>query len=307
MSKKLTDHEVDTMLKNYCARRTQISFDAPMEEKKMKTIFGFKFAATALLAVTVLSAGIFSNVMFKGESSPKNPNSFFITANAAESNTDEEVILTDTGFTPIGKIAPELVITGCTEESGENSVPFVGGLLDTHIKCEGNNIEKLTYSINNATFFLDKNNSMIYDLKSSGKESFRESGGDIYWDIKEDASGYYASLNINGKDQGGAVGKGLDDKEFYSEFTVDYKYREKAFEDINRESVFAPFEILGGYCCSDSKKDMTPQDLFENMVNDITISITATYTDGTSDTKTLRLNCEYINDSISTITAMLEN
>lgn len=303
MSKKLTDHEMDTMLKNYCTRRTQLSFDAPVEEKKMISIKGFRFAATALLIVIVLSAGIFSNFNFKGGNASEKQNSFFITVNAAEINADEDVVLTDKEFTPIGKIAPELVMAGHLENSGKY---FVGGVLDTHIKCEGNNIEKLTYSINNASFFLDKDNNRIYDLKKTGKKSFRKNGGDVYWDIKKDKNVYYASLNVNGKDQGGAVGEGLTDKDFYSEFTVDYKNREKAFEDNNRGSVFAPFEILGGYC-NNSEKDMTEQELFENMVNDVTISIKATYTDGTSETRTLRLKCEYFSDNQKTITAIIEN
>ena len=308
MNKKLNDHEIDTMLKNYCARRTQYSFDAPLEEKKMITRNGFRFAATAFLIAAVLSAGIFSNFIFKGGNIVHEQNSFFITVNAAEIGADEDVVLTDKEFTPVGKIAPELVITGYPEEeSGENSAPYcIGGVLDTHIKCEGSNIEKLTYSISNAVFFLDKDNSMIYNRKNSEKKSFRKSGGDVYWDIKEDESGYYVSLNINGEDSGGAVGEGLTNKDFYSEFTVDYKNREKAFEDINRKSVFAPFEILGGYC-NNSDKAMTKQELFENMTNDVAISITATYTDGTSETKTIRLNYEYFGNDNKIISAIIEN
>lgn len=307
MSKKLTDHEMDTMLKNYCARRTQLSFDAPVEEKKMITIKGFRFAATALLIVIALSAGIFSYVNYKDANALEKQNSFFINVNAAEINADEDVVLTDKEFTPIGKIAPELVIIGYPEEEVKNCAPyFVGGVLDTHIKCEGNNIEKLTYSINNASFFLEKDNNRIYNLRKNGEKSFRKNGGDVYWDIKKDKNIYYASLNVNGKDQGGAVGEGLTDKDFYSEFTVDYKNREKAFEDNNSESVFAPFEILGGYC-NNSEKDMTEQELFENMVNDVTISIKATYTDGTSETRTLRLKCEYFSNSQKIITAIIEN
>lgn len=300
MSKKLTDHEMDTMLKNYCARRTQLSFDAPVEEKKMITIKRFRFAATALLIVMALSAGIFSNLNFKDGNAPEKHNGFFITANAAEINADEDVILTDTEFTPIGEIVPELFMAGHLENSSKF---FTGGALDIHITCEGNNIEKLTYSVNNAVFFLDKNNSMLYDLKNSGQQSFRESGDDIYWDVKKDGNGYYANLHINGENLGGEVGDGITYKECYSEFTVEYENKEKAFEDVNSKSNFLPVEILSGYCCDDSNEEVTWHDTLEKMVNDITISIKATYTDGTSETKTLRLNC----DSLRTITAIIEN
>lgn len=161
----------------------------------------------------------------------------------------------------------------------------------------------MTYSVNNAVFFLDKNNSMLYDLKNSGQQSFRESGDDIYWDVKKDGNGYYANLHINGENLGGEVGDGITYKECYSEFTVEYENKEKAFEDVNSKSNFLPVEILSGYCCDDSNEEVTWHDTLEKMVNDITISIKATYTDGTSETKTLRLNC----DSLRTITAIIEN
>lgn len=306
MNKKLNDNELDTMLKNYCARRTQLSFDAPMEEKEMK-IKGFGFAATAFMLVAVLSAGIITSSFFRDGNASDSENSFFITVNAAEIDADEDVVLTDTEFTPIGKITPEFVVTGYPEDGAEGSAPYcVGGVLDTHIRCEGSNIEKLTYSIKGAVFFLDMGNSMIYDQEIADSGSMRRSGGDVFWEIKEKENVNYLSLNVNGEDMGGAVGEGLEDKALYSEFTVDYENREKAFEDIGRDSVFAPFEILGGYC-NNTDKDMTEQELFENMVNGVTITIRATYTDGTSDTKTLRLNCEYISDNNRTITAMIES
>lgn len=297
MNKKLTDQELDNMLSNYCARRTQLSFDAPMEKKSIFSTRGFRYAAAAFSLLAVFSAGIFSSYIFKNGDPIKQQNSFFITASAAE-------VLTDTEFTPIGQLAPQLLITGYPEDGGKKSDPYyVGSVLDTDIKCEGNNIEKLTYSISNATFIFDKNCSAIYDVKYSGKKSFRKSGGEVYWDIKEDEYGYYASLNVKGNDHGGAVSDDIKNRDFCSEFTIDYKNREKVFEDT--DGPLSAVEILGGYC-NDSKKAMSEQELFEHMVNDVLISIKADYTDGTSETKTLRLNCEYISENNIKLSAILE-
>lgn len=297
MNKKLTDQELDNMLSNYCARRTQLAFDAPMEKHSVFSTRGFRYAAATFTLVAVFSAGIFSSYLFKDGDPAKPQNSFVITASAAE-------VLTDTEFTPIGKLAPQLMITGYPEDDSKNSAPYyVGGVLDTDIKCDGSNIEKLTYSISNATFIFDKTDSTIYDIKSSGKKSFRKAGGEVYWDIKKDEYGYHASLNINGKGQGGAVTDDMKKRDLCSEFTVDYKNREKVFEDGS--GPLSTVAILGGYC-NNSQTAMSEQELFENMVNDVTISIKATYTDGTAETKTLRLNCNYINGSSNKISAILE-
>ena len=60
MNKKISDYEIDTMLKNYCARKAQIAFDAPVEEKTMTKRKGLRYAVTAFALIAVLSVGVFS-------------------------------------------------------------------------------------------------------------------------------------------------------------------------------------------------------------------------------------------------------
>lgn len=102
------------MLRNYCSRKSQIAFSARTEEQKMKankTIF--KISATAVCLVAVLSAGIFSSLLFGRYKSQETgvPSGFSITAYAAE-NEQEPVVLSN-------------IKTELSSNGGENSFPDI--------------------------------------------------------------------------------------------------------------------------------------------------------------------------------------
>ena len=292
MNKKISDYEIDIMMKNYCARRAQIAFDAPMEEKTMTKRKGLKYAVTAFALIAILSAGVFSSFMLNGSGTVEKQNGFFIAAYAAEATADEAAVITKDKFTPIGKIRPEMIIEGTMKQSAEGTSPnMVGSLLDFNFKCKGENIEKLTYSIDNGSFFLNGNDDSLFDMKKAEAEGAIPSvkGGKVYWHI------------VN-SDVDVTIGSDVGEKDMYSEFSTAYKNQNKIFE--YGKTNFAPVEIVGSFY-NKTEEDMTDKQLYEHMINNITVTVKANYKDDTTETKKIRLNCIYVDDYDITITAKI--
>jgi hypothetical protein len=290
VDKRITDYELDAMLKNYCARRTQQAFDAPVKEKAMFKRKGFKYAVTALALVAVLSAGILSGIMLNKRSAEKESKGFFVTACAAESSADETVAINDKEFTPIGRIKPEMIIEGFYGRDAKGKAPnIVGSLLDISFRCEDKDIKKLTYKIQGADFFLDKGQSKVFGLN--------ESKADCILPIRQDDSTFWHIASPELLEDDSSV------KKCYSEFSFDYSVRDKIFKAD--KSRFAPIEILAS-CRNKTKRDMPQKQLYENMINNIVVSITATYNDAVTETKRVRLHCIYNGDLDITVTAKIE-
>ncbi|MGN1138500.1 MAG: hypothetical protein ACI4RM_03565 [Ruminococcus sp.] len=292
MNKKISDYEIDTMLKNYCARRSQIAFDASMEERKMTKRKGFRIATTAFALIAVLSAGIFTNFMFTGNDKAENHNGFFVTAYAAETTSDEATVITKEKFTPVCKIKPEMILEGTMNQSSKGTSPnVVGALLDLNFKCTGENIEKLTYSIDNGSFLLNGNDDSFFDMKKADVEGATVfvKDGKVYWHI------------VN-SDADVMLDSPVGEKDTYSDFSVSYKDQNKIFEQ--GKTNFAPVEILGSFY-NKTEKVMTDKQLYENMINNITVTVKANYIDGTTETEKIRLKCIYIDETDIMITAKI--
>lgn len=81
MNKNTDDIKLDTMLKNYCSRKTQVAFDVELEHTtKVKKHIGFVPAIACALALVLA----FSFVIFQPEQTSATPQGFSIFASAAE-------------------------------------------------------------------------------------------------------------------------------------------------------------------------------------------------------------------------------
>lgn len=292
MNKNISDYEIDTMLKNYCVRRSQIAFDTSMEERKMTKRKGFRIATTAFALIAVLSAGIISNFMFTGNNTSGNHNGFFVTAYAAEATSDEAAVITKDKFTPVGEIKPEMLLEGSINQNSKGTSPnVVGALLDFNFKCTGENIEKLTYSIENGSFLLNGNDDNFFDMKKTDVEGATVfvKGGEVYWHIVN------SDLDV-------MIGTNVGEKETYSDFSVSYKDQNKIFKQ--GKANFAPVEILGSFY-NKTENVMTDKQLYENMINNITVTVKANYIDGTTETEKIRLKCIYVDDNDIMVTAKI--
>lgn len=201
MDKRNTDYELDAMLKNYCARRTQTAFNAPVKEKAMVKKKGFKYAVTALALVAVLSAGVLSGIMLNKKSAEKESKGFFVTAYAAEQVKQ----LDDISFKSIGKM--ECKSSGALIE--DDMPAFISASFNAEFKCKGKEIDSLTYRISSTDseplISLPKNNVVI---SSKGKS---ETYGVNKYRISEKSNGvkyyFYKEVTVpyNNQIKGGRI------------------------------------------------------------------------------------------------------
>lgn len=293
MNKNFSDYEIDAMLKNYCARRTQLAFDAPEKEKAMTKRKGFRYAVTALALVAVLSAGMFSGLLFNGNTTETKQNGFSITAYAAEATADEAAKkITNEDFVRIGKVDTKMIIQGSVMQDASGTSPnAVAVLQDFNIRCEGENIDKVSYKVENGDFFIDGDDKTFFGLKPSETEYVftpERTGDEIYWHM-------YLDTEKSGK-------LFISEKECYSGFSVNYSEQEKLWESDGSE--FSKIGLIIQFL-NDTDKIMSDKEMYETAINKVVISITATYKDGTTETRKVRLNGKYDEDYGITVKAKL--
>lgn len=222
MNKKISDYEIDIMMKNYCARRAQIAFDAPMEEKTMTKRKGLKYAVTAFALIAILSAGVFSSFMLNGSGTVEKQNGFFVTAYAAEQVKQ----LDDISFKSIGKM--ECKSSGALIE--DDMPAFISASFNAEFKCEGKEIDSLTYKISStdseSLISLPKNNVVI---SSKGKS---ESYGVNKYCVSETSNGvkyyFYKEVTVpyNNQIKGGRITvwkkTAQEEKKIAKAYIIDY-------------------------------------------------------------------------------------
>ena len=284
MNKKISNYEIDTMLKNYCARRSQIAFDASMEEKKMTKRKGFRIAATAFVLIAVLSVGIITNYIFAGNNTAKKHNGFFLVANAAEATADE--IKLGNEFKPIAKLTHSKKTTRLIQkvnngEAGEAdfSSIFSADCFDFDLFCKGNNINKITYTINGGSFRI-KDTGNLTDLKKMyllGEYDENDIDSNLYDDE-------YSTYTVD-KNKQNKLGKIelVAGAELTAENVPEAVMRAAGFD----ESVYSS-EI---YKNADAvKKDF--DEYLNYIFKNLRVKVKVTYSDGSFDNKTLAFSAK---------------
>lgn len=88
MNRKITDNDIDVMLKNYCTRKSQIAFDVETEKaKSSKSRSGFMYVMTSIFALALVFGLVCAQSMQTGNSVDTHdvsPKGFSISASAAE-------------------------------------------------------------------------------------------------------------------------------------------------------------------------------------------------------------------------------
>lgn len=141
---KYSDNRLDEMLKNYYSKEIPYTFRVKENIKETRTIMNtksiLKKAGVCLCAAAVISAGIFSADIigsFGSDKKSNSKNSFVMSVNAAEI-TDENKSATI-----------DLSSTGISYSEGDNGT--VGYFFYPPIKCTGENISTITYTVNHGT------------------------------------------------------------------------------------------------------------------------------------------------------------
>lgn len=221
-----------------------------------------KITAVAASLAIVAGAGTFFSL---NNSTPESNNNFIMTVNAAEINKNNEVLLSSNDFNGYGI---------SFSDDGENLYYD----LSMPIACKGENLESITYSVNEGAFRIwDITGNSFTDIKETAEIYSEDSSGkltDLIIENDEDKSIFCNEFTVKAKSQDtdkvfiGIVGKtdDLDNTRKKKVKSDNKEYSSKDFADIKAQKKLAD-DFFGGNV----------------------IKCTAKFTDGTTQTKNVKL------------------
>lgn len=196
---------------------------------------------------------------------------FFIKANAVGATGDEAKAekITSEKFVKIGKFIPTVgfVLSDTEKES-------MSGLFNYDLRCEGDNIDKITYKIANSAFCIKNGYKPVV---SKGKKSTFD------------------------KDLGLTVG---DEGEYncWGCYTVDYDNQPDLSKYTNEatDSIKSPIQIIGAVkyknepkTSKNSRDNKKWSNYYNSIFKNTVITVTAVFKDGKTQSQNLQLNCNY--------------
>ena len=249
-----------------------------MKTRKINKKFAAISAVAASLAVIITCGAFFYPGANLSEnnlspSTAAKQNGFFITAYAAEATGDEARAekITSVDFVQIGKFVPTIGFV-TSEYTDNDATGKMAGLFNFDLKCEGENIDKVTYKIENGTFCIKNDYEPIVS--------------------RDDVSTVNKELEIRVGEEG--------EYSYYNSYTVNYNNQpdlSKYADEFN-----SPIQILGSINYKTkkggearSKSDLKDK-ITESVLEDTTITVTATFNDGSTESQKLQLNCNRISD-----------
>ena len=245
---------------------------------KMKKI-KFVSAIAACLVVALLVTFIVGSFSGGG-------NSFVLKASAAEIGGDS--------FVKIATVAP---VSG---ESGGVAGEFetINAIIPFAVKCDGNNIKSIKYSVKNAVFLFPYNSFASeyreqYPEQASASDKITnktESDSKIESSIENDKQ--YSSYTVSFDDQ---VGTELNSYSDMDKFPIQLMATISSNDDISGEAE-AAFDHLGsdGSITDESFLNETLNDfkvIYNEMYSKVSVTAEVTYEDGTTDSSSLRFSC----------------
>ncbi len=237
--------------------------------RKLKKFSAIGAVAASLALVIALGAFFYPGAINKSKSNvgstATKEKGFFMTAYAAEATGDESKAekITSNKFVEIGKIVPTL---------GYATENQMGGFFNYDIRCEGENIEKVTYKIDNSTFCIKNGYKPVID--------------------KDGKNDYYKECTLGEEGEYDA----------YNSYTVNYNNQ----PDLSKyaDEVLSPIQILGIVNRNNEQETQTKNsdnikwsDYYNVIFDDTVITVTATFKDGSTQSQKLQLNCNASDES----------
>lgn len=228
----------------------------------------------AALAVMMIGGGI-----ALGQNTHGKNNMFSITANAA--STDDEAVELNNEFKPVGEL--KSFGGGATyifDAKNDLNGGYLFRYMDFSFDCEGDNVKNITYTANNGAFRII-NTDNIYDMTDSDY--------------------------LKTKDEDRIVSITTDDLEnICSSYTVDKGYvNVKNSDDEPNIALVTKIDLVSGDCPKEirenynsdfaTKSQLQKYHELENetMLKDLSVDITVTYNDGSTETKTMVFDSEF--------------
>ncbi len=247
--------------------------------KRYKKFTAIGTIAASLAFVLALGAFFYPGAVNTSKTNPADSvgvgqNGFFIKAYAAEATGDEAKAeeITSDEFVKIGKFVP--TISFATYGGDDDKIDKIGGLFNYDLRCEGDNIDKLTYKIDNSVFCIK--------------------------------NGYKPVISRDGRSNKNTWLTIGDDGEYnyYYSYTVDYNNQ----PDLSKytDDALAPIQIMG--TADNGMKadgDVNWSDCYSSIFKDTVITVTATFKDGSTRSQKLQLKCNYNNIHDITVEARI--
>ncbi|MCH5299582.1 MAG: hypothetical protein J1E96_07460 [Ruminococcus sp.] len=245
-----------------------------MKTRKINKKFAAISAVAASLAVIITCGAFFYPGANLSEnnlspSTAAKQNGFFMTAYAAEATDDEAKSnkITSDDFVKIGKFVPTI----CFIMQENSEIDQMSGLFNFDLKCEGENIDKVTYKIENSTFCIKNNYKPVISRDDKSRLDKEE--------IIVGEEGEYS---------------------YYNSYTVNYDNQ----PDLSKyaDDIKSPIQILGSinYKLKEGGEARTNTEwknkISKSVLKDTTITVTATFNDGSTESQKLQLNCNRISD-----------
>ena len=249
------------MNKDYKSAMDKIN---PTEEKKLEIKQLFKYRnmkrrsfikpAIAIVACAVLVVG-FEKLGNENEFGELSKNKFSIEINAQTLNNENEVAISN-----------EMGFAGGMSEGDDNDVSYI---VEFPVKCSGNNIQNVTYSIQGG----------IFNISSGKSENIIVKGKKVEGYIKTPWT----------------LGQGADLMEQYTSFTVDYKKQasdktaimiannSSQLSDSQRERIKDMSSFIGAA----NKKE---KEIYDEFYKNLVIKCTVTYQDKSTESKEIRVS-----------------
>ena len=283
---RISDEAVENAINNL---KQPDAIGKVIEMKNTKHRFIKPISAVAAALALIICAGAIFNLGSMPEQGTGN--SFFITANAAA--TDDEAVKITKEFTAIGTVSPRV-------SSYERTIHNWGDpeiISDLNVEarfnfsCVGDNIETITYKVNNGdtdgVICLYDNNTKIVDYGTRNRWFNGESESRIKNGVKSKIY-YYDYVTVDYDSQ-------LDLNSDWSRFAVYYNPKSDEEKRITNRFL-EDFDSFSTNARSMSLKEAKKgiKDFYENVFRDTEIVITATYTDGSKETQTLKLDVDNV-------------
>lgn len=225
-------------------------------------------AASLAIIIGLNSIGIFS----KAES-VKNP--FVLTANAEELNNE--------AYIRIGKLDYNNYSTYWRHISPETGyrLGFFDVNFDLNLECVGENIESVTYSSGNSRIYFKEEevwHGFSANFSAESIEAHKSDTAYFDWYNEED------TYTFDYDKQPYMVNEGVDSEVENTPLSVAFSTETAEDEDI---SIMGPdgYEMSRAFIKA-----------FNRYAENLSVDITATYTDGSTLTKTLKFKCEVLED-----------
>ncbi|MDO5398610.1 MAG: hypothetical protein Q4G33_11855 [bacterium] len=253
----MTDERLEQILKQALSPEVsdaEIKIRAKERKYRMKKAIKAGIAAAACLALTV-TAGLGSRYFGRdgADDIPKSDNSFTLTAYAEELTPDKDVP----------------VVIGNMRSWGLEGYPDTGKVsycIQTFFRCEGKDIESVTYSINKGAFKIVElpEKSIVADVKDYEEEINAGSIGGV-------------------RDENGNI---ITKERLATEYTVSYNMQTNDTTWFNICGEITSPDLFNTLCSGNSTQNPDAVAAgYDEMLEGVEITCTAHYTDGSSASK----------------------